>query len=219
MHAKVASAANTDKPDASRGRGGVVSGGLHRCDTVIAIGASTGGPDAICRILKDFPPGMPPILVVQHMPPAFTGMYAHRLDEICAMDVREARDGETIRSGLALIAPGGLHMRVEKMGSQRTVRCFRAEKVNGHCPSVDVLFVSVADVCGGNSIGIILTGMGTDGARGLSAMKNAGAVTIGQDMASSVVYGMPKAAYDLGGVGTQAPLSRISRLILDQIGS
>lgn len=180
---------------------------------LIAIGASTGGTEAINNIIKILPVNIPGIVIVQHMPPVFTRMYAERLNDTCNLEVREARDGDDVHSGLVLIAPGDYHMTVCRSGGGYTVKCRQGEKVNGHCPSVDVLFNSVAEQCGKNSLGIILTGMGCDGAKGLLAMRRKGAKTIGQDEHSSIVYGMPKVAFDIGAVEQQAALEKIPGLL------
>lgn len=183
-------------------------------NTIIAIGASTGGTEAIYEIIHALPRDMPGIVVVQHMPPVFTAMYAQRLNNSCQMEVKEAQTGDVILPGKVLIAPGGeYHMRINRKGSAYIVECIKGEKVNGHCPSVDILFNSVADKAGANAIGVILTGMGYDGAKGLLNMKKAGAMTIGQDEQSSVVYGMPKVAYDIGAVHKQATLKNIPQLL------
>ena len=180
---------------------------------LIAIGASTGGTEAVLTILKSLPENMPGIVVVQHMPPVFTKMYAKRLDNLTALNVKEAQTGDTVGQGCVLIAPGDQHMKVEKSGGIYRVECFKGEKVNGHCPSVDVLFNSVAQEAGKDAIGVILTGMGYDGAKGLLSMRRNGARTAGQDEHSSIVYGMPKVAYDLGAVEEQAPLENIPQVI------
>jgi two-component system chemotaxis response regulator CheB len=176
---------------------------------IIAIGASTGGTEAIDTVIKAFTPNMPGTVVVQHMPPVFTAMYAERLNSLCAVEVKEAKTGDVITSGRVLIAPGDLHMRIKRAGDEYIVECFRGERVNGHCPSVDVLFYSAAKVAGDKTIGVILTGMGSDGAQGLLALRLAGGRTIGQDEQTSVVYGMPKAAYEAGAVQEQVPLEQI----------
>ncbi len=179
---------------------------------IIAIGASTGGTEAICSVMKDYGADLPGIVVVQHMPPGFTEMYAKRLDNQCRVRVKEACTGDRVLPGTVLIAPGGdKHMRVVNVGGNYQVEVVAGPKVNGHCPSVDVLFESVARVAGKDALGIILTGMGGDGAKGLLAMRQAGARTIGQDESTCVVYGMPKVAYDLGAVEYQDKLSDIAK--------
>lgn len=178
---------------------------------IIAIGASTGGTEAICSVVKEYGADLPGIVVVQHMPPGFTAMYAKRLDNDCKVHVKEAETGDQVLPGHMLIAPGGdRHMRLVKVNGVYQVECRQGPKVNGHCPSVDVLFDSVAKVAGANALGIILTGMGGDGAKGLLAMRQAGARTIGQDESTCVVYGMPKVAYDIGAVEYQEKLQNIA---------
>lgn len=184
----------------------------HGKNLVIAIGASTGGTEAIFSVMKDYGADLPGIVVVQHMPPGFTEMYAKRLDNQCRVRVKEARTGDRVLPGTVLIAPGGdKHMHLVKINGMYQVEIKAGPKVNGHCPSVDVLFESVAKVAGPNALGIILTGMGGDGAKGLLAMRKAGARTIGQDESTCVVYGMPKVAYDLGAVEFQEKLSNIAK--------
>jgi len=179
---------------------------------VIAIGASTGGTEAISSVLKDYGADLPGIVVVQHMPPGFTDFYAQRLDSQCRMRVKEAQTGDRVLPGTALIAPGGnTHMYLVKVNGTYQVEIKEGPKVNGHCPSVDVLFESVARAAGSNALGIILTGMGGDGAKGLLAMRKAGARTIGQDESTCVVYGMPKVAYELGAVEFQEKLPDIAK--------
>ncbi|MBC8061125.1 MAG: chemotaxis response regulator protein-glutamate methylesterase [Clostridiaceae bacterium] len=182
-------------------------------NTIITIGASTGGTQAILEVVKDFPRDMPGVIITQHMPPVFTKMYADRLNNLCHMEVKEAETGDLVLPGSILIAPGDRHMALIKRGNKYLVECFTGDKVNGHCPSVDVLFNSVAEKVGSDAIGIILTGMGYDGAKGLMKMKQKGAYTIGQDEQSSVVYGMPKVAYDIGAVTKQVSLRNIPHLI------
>ncbi len=184
---------------------------------IIAIGASTGGTEATLEILKKLPKEVPGILVTQHMPPGFTKMYADRLNRICQMEVREAVNGDRLTNGLALIAPGDKQMRLAKDAKGYFVRCLEGEKVSGHCPSVDVLFESVAKAAGKNSIGIILTGMGKDGANGLLNMRKEGAYTIGQDQGSCVVYGMPKVAFEIGAVQIQSPIADIADVLIKQL--
>ena len=183
--------------------------------SIIAIGASTGGTEAILDILKRFPANTPGVVIVQHMPPVFTKMYAERVDKICDMTVREAQNGDRVTQGNVLIAPGGdmqMHLRQDAAGYY--VYLTPGAKVSGHCPSVDVLFNSVAKTAGRNAVGVILTGMGSDGASGLAAMRKMGAHTIGQDEASCVVYGMPMVAFNIGGVVEQLPLNSISDAVL-----
>jgi len=182
-------------------------------NTIIAIGASTGGTQAILEVVKDFPIDMPGVIITQHMPAVFTKMYADRLNNLCHMEVKEAETGDIVLPGKIFIAPGDRHMELSRRGNNYFVECFTGDKVNGHCPSVDVLFNSVAEKAGSAAIGIILTGMGYDGAKGLMKMKQRGAFTIGQDEKSSVVYGMPKVAYDIGGVTKQVSLKSIPQLI------
>ena len=179
---------------------------------VVAIGASTGGTEAIFDVVKDFGTDIPGVVVVQHMPPGFTKMYAKRLDDQCRLQVKEAETGDRVLPGRMLIAPGGdMHMHLVKVNGAYQVECKKGPKVNGHCPSVDVLFDSVARTAGSSALGIILTGMGGDGANGLLAMRKAGARTIGQDESTCVVYGMPKVAYDLGAVQYQEKLFNIAK--------
>ena len=179
---------------------------------VIAIGASTGGTEAIATVIKEFGPDIPGTVIVQHMPPGFTEMYAKRLDDQCRVHVKEAKNGDMVIPGQVLIAPGGdSHMRLIKVGNNYQVEIKKGSKVNGHRPSVDVLFESVAKAAKENALGIILTGMGGDGARGLLEMRQAGAKTIGQDESTCVVYGMPKVAYDLGAVQYQERLTNIAK--------
>ena len=179
---------------------------------IVAIGASTGGTEAIFEVAKEFGTDIPGVVVVQHMPPGFTAMYAKRLNDQCRIQVKEAETGDRVLPGRMLIAPGGdRHMRLLKVNGVYQVECKAGPKVNGHCPSVDVLFDSVAKSAGKNAVGIILTGMGGDGAKGLLEMRKAGARTIGQDESTCVVYGMPKVAYDLGAVQHQEKLSDIAK--------
>lgn len=181
-------------------------------DNIVAIGASTGGTEAIATVLKEFDTDIPGVVVVQHMPPGFTEMYANRLNEQCRVRVKEARTGDVVVPGQVLIAPGGdAHMKIMKKDGAYQVVIRQGPKVNGHCPSVDVLFESVAAVAKDKALGIILTGMGGDGAKGLLAMRNAGARTIGQDESTCIVYGMPKVAYDIGAVEYQEKLPDIAK--------
>lgn len=184
---------------------------------LIAMGASTGGTEALLAVLKELPGNLPPIVITQHMPPVFTEMYAERLDRLCAIEVREAKDGDALYPGLCLIAPGGLQMRVHRDVLGARVSCKEEDKVSGHCPSVDVLFHSVAEEYKASAVGILLTGMGKDGAKGLLAMHEQGAYTLGQDEKSSVVYGMPMEAYKLGAVSQQGNLQQIAQYLLQKI--
>ena len=186
---------------------------------IIGLGASTGGTEATLDVLKRLPADIPPMVVVQHMPPGFTQMYAERLNRLCAMEVREAADGDALRRGLVLVAPADLQCRVVKSGDQYRVSCRPGEKVSGHRPSVDVLFSSMAENVTGKMAGIILTGMGLDGSEGLLTMRKKGAYTIGQDKESSVVYGMPMVAYDIGAVQVQASCEKIADVLLKHLSS
>jgi two-component system chemotaxis response regulator CheB len=182
---------------------------------VVAIGSSTGGVEALLAILSEFPENCPPTVITQHMPPVFTASFAARLDRLCRPHVSEAVDGAPIRPGHIYVAPGGRsHLEVIKKGGLQC-RLIAADAVNGHRPSIDVLFNSVAQAVGQRSLGVILTGMGRDGAEGLLAMRRSGAETIGQDENTSLVYGMPRAAFELGGVVKQLPLHRIGAHILN----
>lgn len=180
---------------------------------LIAIGASTGGTEAIFNVVKEFGPDIPGTVLVQHMPAGFTQMYAKRLDDQCRVRVKEAEDGDVVKPGQILIAPGGdRQMRVVKNAQGGySVKLTSEGKINGHCPSVDALFESVAALAPPNMIGIILTGMGGDGAKGLLKMRQAGARTIGQDESTCVVYGMPKVAFDIGAVEFQEKLTDIPK--------
>ncbi|MDW2798106.1 chemotaxis response regulator protein-glutamate methylesterase [Clostridium boliviensis] len=199
--------------------GGNRTFGLNAYNTVIAIGASTGGTEATLQVLKDLPADTPGIVVTQHMPEGFTKMYADRLNRLCHMRVKEAQSGDAIERGQVLIAPGDYQMKVVRMGSRYSVNCYSGEKVSGHRPSVDVLFQSVADSAGASSVGIIMTGMGRDGADGLLSMKKKGAFTIGQDAESCVVYGMPMVAFNIGAVKTQVSCPNISNVLLNYLYS
>lgn len=188
-----------------------------KSDWVIAIGASTGGTEAIKDVLTVLPRNLPGILIVQHMPPGFTGMFANRLNQLCSLEVREAQNGDQVLPGRVLIAPGGLQMRLVKQGRNFLVSCETGEKVSGHCPSVDVMMHSVAAVAGRKAVGVMLTGMGGDGANGMLAMKQAGARNIAQDQETSVVFGMPKVAWDLGAADQLVPLEQIGSKILSML--
>jgi two-component system chemotaxis response regulator CheB len=176
---------------------------------VIAMGASTGGTEALRVVLSEMPKDAPPILVVQHMPERFTAAFAKRLDGLCRINVREATHGEAVVSGSALISPGNRHLRLVRTSRGFHVETTEAPPVNGHRPSVDVLFRSVAEAAGRSAVGVLMTGMGSDGAAGLLAMKRAGACTIAQDRATCIVFGMPNAAIALGAADDVVPLSLI----------
>ena len=181
---------------------------------VIAIGISTGGPNALREVFAKIDPNLTqPILVVQHMPAGFTAEFANSLNQICPLEVKEAKDGDLLKPGRILIAPGSMHMYVEKRSLATIVRLSDAPLCNGHRPSVDVLFESVAKCFQNRALGVIMTGMGKDGAAQLAEMRREGAWTLGQDEESSIVYGMPKVAYEYGGVQRQVPLSDMADAI------
>ncbi len=178
---------------------------------VVGIAVSTGGPNALSTLLAEIQSGFrPALLIVQHMPEGFTGQFAERLARLPRIEVREAADGDTVSAGCALVAPGGRHMLVEREKARVAVRLTRADPVRGHRPSADVLFRSMAEVVGAKSIGMILTGMGEDGAEGISAIQKADGHTLAQDESSSIVYGMPKAAIERGVVDRVLPLSEMA---------
>lgn len=184
---------------------------------VLAIGASTGGTEALRNVLSALPKQIPPTVIVQHIPPVFSKAFADRMNQLCPFEVKEAEDGDELQESRVLIAPGGKQMKVVKSQKGYCVRITDDEPMNRHKPSVDYLFYSVAQIIGKRSIGVILTGMGADGAKGLLTMREKGSVTIGQDEQSSVVYGMPRAAFLCGAVQTVAPLSEIPSLIIKQL--
>ncbi len=184
---------------------------------VVAIGASTGGTQALQQVLMALPHSAPGTLIVQHMPENFTTAFAGRLNNLCAIEVREARDGDSVTPGVALIAPGNYHMLLRRSGARYYVQVKSGPLISRHRPSVDVLFKSVARYAGGNAVGVIMTGMGRDGAEGMLEMKNAGSENIAQDEQSCVVYGMPKEAVALGGVDHIVSLDMIPRKILDLV--
>lgn len=187
--------------------------------TWICIGASTGGTEAVKVVLQGLSADVPPVLIVQHMPEMFTGTFAKRLDSVCALRVKEAEDGERICRGTAYIAPGHSHLSLRASGTGYVCALNRGDPVNRHRPSVDVLFRSAARELGAAAVGVLLTGMGKDGADGLLAMRRAGAWTIAQDEASCVVYGMPREAVALGGVNEILPLTEIAGHVMRQTGS
>ncbi len=190
--------------------------GFQPGDRIAAIGSSTGGVEALMSVIASFPENCPPTVITQHMPATFTKSFAERLDRTFAPKVSEAGDGALLTVGQIYVAPGGgQHLEIVKSARGMVCRLREADPVNGHRPSVDVLFNSVAKAAGADAVGVILTGMGKDGARGLLAMRNAGARTLGQDESSCVVYGMPKAAFEMGAVEKLAPIHRLGPAILD----
>ena len=186
-------------------------------DGLIALGASTGGTEATSVILRRLPANIPGMVVTQHMPPIFTKMYAQRLEKECAVSVKEAEENDVIKRGHVYIAPGDRHLQVIKQGMDKVIHLSQGNKVNGHCPSVDVMFQSVAKIGEQNTVGIILTGMGADGAQGLLEMRQKGAYTIGQDEKSCVVYGMPMMAKKMGAVTVQAPLGQVADVLMNYL--
>ncbi len=191
-----------------------LGGGLAMDRVLVGLGASTGGTEATLEVMRRLPADIPPMVIVQHMPKGFTQMYADRLNRICKMEVREARNGDELHRGLALVAPADLQCRVVRIGEKYTVSCAPGEKVSGHRPSVDAMFHSMAEVVRCKMVGIIMTGMGQDGAAGLLEMRKKGAYTIGQDKESSVVYGMPMVANDIGAVCVQASCENVANVLL-----
>lgn len=184
---------------------------------LIAIGASTGGVEAIRAVLSEMPADCPPVVIAQHMPAGFTGRFAARLDELCALKVIEAEDRMPLLAGHAYVARGDYHLRVEKSSGQLKCRLGQDGLESGHRPSVDVLFESVAKTVGPMAVGAILTGMGRDGARGLKLMRDAGAYTVGQSQASALVYGMPRVAFEEGGVVEQAAVEQIATKLVNAL--
>jgi two-component system chemotaxis response regulator CheB len=223
---KVAAAARVRRPQGTLSpsaagparprRPGPAAGGTA---PVIAVGASTGGTEAIRELLTGLPADLPGVVVVQHMPPKFTRAFAERLDGLCQLRVKEAGDGDPVLAGQVLIAPGDYHMRLARDGANYRVRLDQEAPVNRHRPSVDVLFDSCAASAGPNAVGVLLTGMGEDGARGLLRMRQAGAATLAQDEATSVVFGMPRAAIELGAAERVLPLHGLSAGILTALQS
>jgi two-component system chemotaxis response regulator CheB len=191
--------------------------GVHVPDAVILIGASTGGTEATRALLMQLPPDAPPVLITQHMPPGFTRGYAERLDGQCSIRVSEARHDEPLRQGHACIAPGGMHLAVARDGAGYRARVFDGEAVNRHKPSVEVLFDSAARVVGAHAIGVMLTGMGADGAVAMRAMRDAGAYNLAQDEASCVVFGMPREAIAAGAVHEVLPLAGIAPRLIERL--
>jgi len=194
-----------------------IRAGAFSSHTLIAVGASTGGTEAIKSFLEGLPSTMPPILIVQHMPEGFTASFAKRLNDFCALSVKEAEDNEPVLPNTVYVAPGNHHMIVRSRQGKSIIKTYQGELVNRHRPSVNVLFHSVAEAKGKHAIGIIMTGMGDDGAAGMLAMYQNGAHTIAQDESSCVVFGMPQKAILAGGVSSVIPLSQISREVCDTI--
>lgn len=194
-----------------KGRSTVLKSGSATVSQLVAIGASTGGVQALTEMLTRLPEDIPPIVIVQHIPPVFSRAFCERLDQICACRVKEAQDLDPIVSGQVLLAPGGFQMKIARHSGKLVVRVFDGERVNRHKPSVEVLFQSVASEVGSKAIGVMLTGMGDDGATGLLAMKNKGSMTYAQDEATCVVYGMPGASVKIGAVQKVLPLNEITK--------
>jgi two-component system, chemotaxis family, protein-glutamate methylesterase/glutaminase len=211
-HVRAAPLRPAPRPAARPGAAPVLS---RTTDRLIVVGASTGGTEALKEFLMAMPPQAPGIVIVQHMPEKFTRSFAERCDQLCQIGVKEAADGERVLIGQALIAPGNFHMALQRNGAQYSVRVYAGPPVNRHRPSVDVLFDSAAQWAGRNAVGVILTGMGADGAQGLLRMRQAGARTIAQDEHTCVVFGMPKEAIQLGAAETVLPLPRIAGAALE----
>ncbi|HDW1573967.1 TPA: protein-glutamate methylesterase/protein glutamine deamidase [Escherichia coli] len=196
-----------------------LAGPLLSSEKLIAIGASTGGTEAIRHVLQPLPLSSPALLITQHMPPGFTRSFADRLNKLCQIGVKEAEDGERVLPGHAYIAPGDRHMELSRSGANYQIKIHDGPAVNRHRPSVDVLFHSVAKQAGRNAVGVILTGMGNDGAAGMLAMRQAGAWTLAQNEASCVVFGMPREAINMGGVCEVVDLSQVSQQMLAKISA
>ncbi|MGJ8529925.1 protein-glutamate methylesterase/protein-glutamine glutaminase [Maritalea sp.] len=192
----------------------IPSGAKVAGSSLIAIGASTGGVEAIKTVLSGLPKDAPPVIIAQHMPAGFTERFAARLDETCEMTVTEAKERELLVPGHAYVAPGDFHLRVERSSGQLKCRLGEDATVSGHRPSVDVLFESVAKQVGADAVGAILTGMGKDGAMGIKQMHDAGCFTIGQSKSSALIYGMPRAAMELGGIVEEAPVEKIAEKLM-----
>jgi two-component system, chemotaxis family, protein-glutamate methylesterase/glutaminase len=186
-------------------------------DKVIVIGASTGGTIALRKVLEEFPPDMPGCVVVQHMPAGFTKMFAEKLNNTCMVDIKEAESGDRVYPGRVLIAPGNKQIHLKRSGSNYIVICREEERINGHCPSVEPLFDSAAQYSGSNTIGVILTGMGADGADAMVRLRASGARTMAQDKETSVVFGMPNEAYVRGGAELLVPIEKITEKIVEFI--
>lgn len=208
----------TSSPDKTERRR--ITGNFSTTEKLVMIGSSTGGTEAIRHVLEPLPANSPAIMITQHMPAGFTKSFVQRLDGLCAVQVHEAEDGQRVLPGHVYLAPGGIaHMKLARSGANYVVKLDYSEPVNRHRPSVDVLFNSAAEVAGKNAIGVILTGMGKDGAQGMLAMRNAGCQTFAQDEASCVVFGMPREALLIGAAEKAVPLNEISETILKSAGS
>ena len=187
---------------------------------LIAIGSSTGGTEALSKVLPKLQPPLPPVLIVQHIPEGFSKLFAERMNKECALTVKEAANGDIVKPNSVYIAPGGQHMAIEKVGDITKIFCHMGPKLHGCRPAVDVLFHSIArHFTGGSALAVILTGIGHDGAKGMLEMKKQGSPTIGQDEATSVVYGMPKSAFEIGAVDKQFPLDMIAAAIMNRVKS
>ena len=213
---KIAAAANIRT---SRQEGAKIVHGRNYGNKILAMGASTGGTEALSAVISKFDTDIPGTVIVQHMPPGFTRMYAERLDKQNKVTVKEAENGDLVEQGKILIAPGNRQMRLTRSAGIYRVEVKEGAKVSGHCPSVDVLFQSVARAAASDAVGVIMTGMGSDGAAGLLAMRRAGAKTIGQDEKSCVVYGMPKVAFDIGAVAQQVSLENIASKVYNMFNT
>ncbi|WP_432731993.1 protein-glutamate methylesterase/protein-glutamine glutaminase [Variovorax sp. W6] len=206
--------AATARPSGDPPQESLLRSPLLSTEKLIIIGASTGGTEAIREVLQPLPPDSPAVMIAQHMPAGFTRSFAQRLDGLCRINVKEAEHGERVLPGYAYIAPGGFHLSLARSGANYVAHLDQEPPVNRHRPSIDVLFDSAAKHAGKNAIGIILTGMGKDGAEGLLRMRRAGAHTLAQDEASCVVFGMPREAIALGAVDDVSPLAEVSRRVL-----
>ncbi len=186
---------------------------------LIAIGASTGGTEALSQVLPKLQLPLPPVVIVQHIPEGFSKLFAERMNKECVLSVKEAKNGDIVKPNSVYIAPGGQHMAIHKVGDITKIFCHMGPKLHGCRPAVDVLFHSISHYFGGNAMAVILTGIGHDGTRGMLDMKRQGSPTIGQDEATSVVYGMPKAAFEMGAVDKQFPLQMIAAAIMNRVRS